>query len=224
MAEQAAKRTALPKPSTPKARLTCDACRNRKVKCDKLSPCTNCQRFGIVCVPVERARLPRGRSRRVVTGQPSGSETNLSDRVSNLESVVRDMTTERSETCLVGDKQTQKQQHLCRIYLEYVDPIFKILHRPSVGAFLLEGKSYLDYEPGHPAPIALASAVCYAATSSLSEENCLSSFEMSKKQMCDLYQKQTEARLHDADFITTNDLTVLQAYVLSLVGVHLAFL
>ena len=72
--------------------------------------------------------------------------------------------------------------------------------------------------------MALASAVCYAAASSLSEEDCLSSFEMSKEQMCDLYQKQTEEKLHDADFITTNDLTVLQAYVLFLVGVYLTHL
>ena len=218
MAEQAAKRTALPKPSAPKARLTCEACRNRKVKCDKLSPCINCQRFGIACVPVERARLPRGRSGRVVTGQSSDSETNLRDRVTKLEDVIRKMTTGRSEVDLAGDRQTQKQRNLCRIYLQYVDPIFKILHRPSISAFFLEGKPYLEYEPGHPAPMALASAVCYAATSSLNEEDCLSSFEMSKEQMCAFYQKQTEAKLHDADFITTNDLTVLQAYVLSLVG------
>ena len=222
MAEQAAKRTALSKPSAPKARLTCEACRNRKVKCDKLSPCANCQRFGIVCEPIERARLPRGRSGRLVTGQPSGSEANLRDRVSKLEDVIRDMTTGGSEAGWPDDKQTQK--HLCRIYLQYVDPIFKILHLPSVNAFLLEGKSYLDYETGHPAPMALASAVCYAAASSLSEEDCLSSFEMSKEQMCDLYQKQTEEKLHDADFITTNDLTVLQAYVLFLVGVYLTHL
>ena len=146
----------------------------------------------------------------------------MRDRVSKLEDTIRYMTTGRNEAGLVDDK--QKQQHLCRIYLQYVDPIFKILHRPSVSAFLLEGKPYLDYDPGHPAPMALASAVCYAATSSLNEEDCLSSFEMSKEQMCALYQKQTEAKLHDADFITTNDLTVLQAYVLSLVGVHLSFL
>lgn len=30
----------------------------------KLRPCTNCQRLGAVCIPVERARLPRGRFRK----------------------------------------------------------------------------------------------------------------------------------------------------------------
>lgn len=46
-------------------RLSCEACTRRKVKCDKTIPCTNCQSSGILCVPVERKRLPRGRSRRL---------------------------------------------------------------------------------------------------------------------------------------------------------------
>lgn len=49
-------------PLGPKAQLTCETCKRRKIKCDKLRPCTACRNAGTVCVPVERARLPRGRS------------------------------------------------------------------------------------------------------------------------------------------------------------------
>ncbi|RMJ28780.1 hypothetical protein PHISP_00327 [Aspergillus sp. HF37] len=52
------------KPSAPRVRLSCAICHQRKVRCDKRIPCTNCQRLSITCVPVERARLPRGRSRK----------------------------------------------------------------------------------------------------------------------------------------------------------------
>lgn len=49
-------------PLGPKAQLTCEMCKRRKIKCDKLRPCTACRNAGTICVPVERARLPRGRS------------------------------------------------------------------------------------------------------------------------------------------------------------------
>jgi hypothetical protein len=43
--------------------LSCEGCTKRKKKCDRLVPCTNCRDSGIICVPVERRRLPRGRTR-----------------------------------------------------------------------------------------------------------------------------------------------------------------
>lgn len=77
--------------SKPKVRLTCETCRQRKVKCDKLSPCTNCQRYGSVCIPVERARLPRGRSR-PTADRPSGPVPELETRMKRLEGMLRDLT------------------------------------------------------------------------------------------------------------------------------------
>lgn len=81
--------------SAPRVRLTCEACRQRKVKCDKLSPCTSCQRLGLVCIPVERARLPRGRARkpeRIV-----GSDKELSERVARLEKLLKIVANERGD-------------------------------------------------------------------------------------------------------------------------------
>ena len=41
--------------------LSCELCRERKVKCDKLEPCTTCVLSGVDCLPIYRQRLPRGR-------------------------------------------------------------------------------------------------------------------------------------------------------------------
>lgn len=79
--------------SAPRVRLSCEACRQRKVKCDKLSPCTSCQRLGFVCVPVERARLPRGRTRK--SAGAIGSDKELADRVAKLEDMLRRVASER---------------------------------------------------------------------------------------------------------------------------------
>ncbi|KFZ24337.1 hypothetical protein V502_01182, partial [Pseudogymnoascus sp. VKM F-4520 (FW-2644)] len=51
--------TGVCKPPTPQ--LSCELCRERKVKCDKLEPCTTCVSAGVECIPIFRRRLPRGR-------------------------------------------------------------------------------------------------------------------------------------------------------------------
>ncbi|KAI9662392.1 MAG: hypothetical protein M1821_008559 [Bathelium mastoideum] len=74
----------MPFASRPEATLTCEQCRSRKTKCDKLAPCSACRKAGITCVPVQRVRLPRGRS-----GVDSKQSGNLRDRVRKLESLVQ---------------------------------------------------------------------------------------------------------------------------------------
>ncbi|GES63577.1 C6 transcription factor [Aspergillus terreus] len=205
MADDRPKRAEAGPVSKPCVRLTCELCRQRKVKCDKLNPCTNCQRLGATCVPVERARLPRGRSKRP-SNNPPGDESVLRERVSRLEKL-----TESHET-------GELEKELCRIFLEKVDPYFKILHKPSLSSFLLAGEPYLDYVPGHPAPTALAYAVYYAATCSLSDAECSRKFHTSKPVLIDRYQTETESALARLDFMTSNDLTILQAFVLFLLA------
>ncbi|CAI7619503.1 unnamed protein product [Penicillium discolor] len=312
--------------SAPRVRLTCEACRQRKVKCDKSSPCTSCQRLGLVCVPVERARLPRGRTRkpeRIV-----GSDKELSERVARLEKLLEKVANEREDelqiastvpvptysytqqqsaaeasnagpnirqdqndnlpatgqphlprpsTAYVGGpfwedimQQTQElrsvlegrlenedhavkdsafgfgtslvssespestsnspqatsrlnlQPHiwhrLCDIFFRNVDPLFKILHRPSLQAFIKDGKPYLDYEQDHQAPVTLAWAISLCAVCTLEEVECQSIFNTTKKIVVAEFQRETESALAKADFVTTNDLTVLQAYIISLLA------
>ena len=110
------------------------------------------------------------------------------------------------------------RRQLCEIYLRNVDPVFKILHRPTLRTFLRDEQPYLDYEPDHPAPATLAWAVYYAAVCTIDDSQCQLLFGMDKKAITADLQKETEAALVKADFVTTNELTVLQAYVLSLVS------
>ncbi|KAE8344915.1 hypothetical protein BDV24DRAFT_148752 [Aspergillus arachidicola] len=274
------------------ARLSCEGCTKRKVKCDRLIPCTNCRNSSILCIPVERKRLPRGRSRRSVKsssraplgrsdshegtsaglvqsleGGPSAESfvhtpnilltqdlpfypthptrsyflacvitpiqepdhtegatfqtrqhNDLSSMIDDCAWAIPNGTMSAGRGALISSCR-ERQQLLC-IYLTQVDPLVKILHRPSIQAHLLEGECYLNYEPWHPAPAALASAIYYAASCTVSQETCRSCFGMDKVSLITKYQKESTAALERADYLLTDDLTVLQAFVISLVKVY----
>ncbi|PWY94983.1 hypothetical protein BO94DRAFT_507818 [Aspergillus sclerotioniger CBS 115572] len=259
------------------ARLSCVGCTKRKVKCDRLIPCTNCRTAGVLCVPVERRRLPRGRSRRpetvssqvpmghdgtIVSSQlprgswfpestssdsmsmtsPSGGMFNHSIQASHpttgLDGTRRRMAWDQTNSpgwvidpCpqfipnealfhWTGAASYRERQQLLQIYLSQVDPIVKIIHGPSLRAHLLEGKCYLNYGPWHPAPAALASAVYYAASCTLSPETCLSSFGTDKASLISKYQNESRYALERVDYVLTEDLTVLQAFVISLIAMR----
>jgi hypothetical protein len=94
----------------------------------------------------------------------------------------------------------------------------KILHRPSLCAYLNDRKDYLGYPREHPVPAALAAAVFYMATSVLSETQCLTFLAEGKQTVLTRYKRDTKTALAQVDFLVTTDLTVLQAFVLSLVS------
>ncbi|KAB8279102.1 hypothetical protein BDV30DRAFT_222317 [Aspergillus minisclerotigenes] len=220
------------------ARLSCEGCTKRKVKCDRLIPCTNCRNSGILCIPVERRRLPRGRSRRSVDLPSSGPSVQTPNILSTQDlpfyTGELDNTPRHNRACarLIpngmmsagrGDLNLNscgERQQLLYIYLTQVDPLVKILHRPSIQAHLLEGECYLSYEPWHPAPAALASAIYYAASCTVNQDTCLSCFGMDKVSLISKYQKESTAALERADYLLTDDLTVLQAFVISLIAMR----
>ncbi|KAJ8607711.1 hypothetical protein MRB53_040099 [Persea americana] len=70
--------------TAPKVVLSCELCRQRKVKCDKNIPCATCTRAGVKCIAVYRQRLPRGRN-----GGRRKDEAELKARVGRLESLLR---------------------------------------------------------------------------------------------------------------------------------------
>lgn len=86
----------------PLVRLSCEACRQRKARCDKLSPCTSCRKLGFVCVPIERARLPRGRTRKPPEGRAGHTDKELADRVAKLETLLKQVAAER-DSCSPGE-------------------------------------------------------------------------------------------------------------------------
>ena len=66
---------------------SCVICRSRKVRCDKLSPCSNCRRANIACVYPSSDRPPRWSRRfeRPVAGE-------VMERLHHLEGLVKELT------------------------------------------------------------------------------------------------------------------------------------
>lgn len=73
--------------------LSCEQCKIRKTKCDKRSPCSACKAGDLACTPVQRARLPRGK-----TGKIRSKNAALEDKLVRLENLVG-----RLETQLQSD-------------------------------------------------------------------------------------------------------------------------
>ena len=110
-------------------------------------------------------------------------------------------------------------EKLCQVYLERVDPIVRVLHRPSLMDFLLHGKPYLDYHDTDPVLDVLRSAVFFLAIVSLPEERCQSMFDTDRTSFIATYRLACEVALDRAQLVTTGDVTVVQSFVLYLVGI-----
>ena len=71
-----------------------------------------------------------------------------------------------------GHPTARQLYSLCEIFLKNVDPVFKILHAPSLRRYLQDGAAELDCSPGPRGLEALKFAISYAATVSLTDEEC----------------------------------------------------
>ncbi|KAK3387320.1 hypothetical protein B0H63DRAFT_521378 [Podospora didyma] len=298
--------------------LTCELCRERKVKCDKLVPCTNCLSAGVVCVPVQRLRMARGRhvrnrdrssvldedlkrrvrrlealikagggaslpeqlapnptssgaeaplnaagnhqpeKRAILMQQPAHFWADLAEEIHGLRDVLESapnnetdaeddaglaLEPEQVETTMFNSvhrgisvlglsepsshifQQAARvhpttAQKLCQVYLQQVDPIIKILHRPSLGNFMLHGGGYLGYQEGHPSTQVLSAAVSYAAAGSMTENQCQKNLHTGKSSIVADCRRACEAALERSGLLYTRDVTVLQAFVLYLVARH----
>ncbi|GLA09612.1 hypothetical protein AnigIFM60653_011943 [Aspergillus niger] len=273
----------------PYAQLACETCKRRKVKCDKLRPCSNCRKAGIHCIVVERPRLPRGRSATKKHLQEESSSrfpiSNLISRVSMLESLIHSLLNSRADSSSLladlegstlpsvgsnsgdvnrlvpsgigtsvnrakqqednpyGDFVTQCVTNDCdpatfhaasdiddtlyvlspqllQIYLVQVNPIFPILPSSSLWSLVTQRERYLTYAADHPVPRALACAISYMAIMSLSNDQCSREFDTSRAVLLNKHQSLTQLALERADYINTDDLTVLQAFVLFLISIQ----
>ncbi|KAM5454875.1 hypothetical protein MaudCBS49596_002174 [Microsporum audouinii] len=269
------------------AHLSCELCRERKVKCDKLDPCTNCASAGVVCVPVRRPRLPRGahaqRLRRIPPEDPEASiridispgagtaaDEDLKKRIRRLEALVDSLRSSASQSSnqdqesrdaiesisnetedasaptpdssrmplgdgglrvlglsgpsnleigwasIIEDKETTTQ--LCQVYLLNVDPVIKILHRPSVERWMLQGERYLGFPERHAAVESLGSAICYVAATSLTETQSWARFHATKSSIVARARRACEAALEKSSPLVSPEVTTLQAFVLYLVA------
>lgn len=109
---------------------------------------------------------------------------------------------------------------LCDIYLNQIDRIIKVLHRPSLQRHLLEGIPYpssLKSKSSREAENALDTAVFYSAVASMTDRQCYKLFQCSRNEVLPEYQSACEMALERADLMRTTDMMVLQAFVLYLV-------
>ncbi|KAK4507397.1 hypothetical protein PRZ48_001132 [Zasmidium cellare] len=104
-------------------------------------------------------------------------------------------------------------KQLDEIFLKNVDPVFKVLHRPTVERFL-EGESYLSHPPDAPPNKALRATMWFAAVTTISDAECFARFRFSRNDLLQLYRRHVDVALAQADLINTSDLATLQAFVL----------
>lgn len=103
MAEATDAQDAVP-PSAALHPRSCVVCRQRKVKCDRQQPCSNCNRSKCACVyPTGRGRAPK-RARRV-------ADALLADKLARLETIVQRMAAENGPGPGVARRQSQLQSN-----------------------------------------------------------------------------------------------------------------
>lgn len=103
-------------------------------------------------------------------------------------------------------------------YIDNVHPIFKGLHAPTIQRLILQHGATVNTAPASDQ--ALLAAMYLAATTSLSEADCLDAFNLSKHELCGRFQNLTQRCLRRAGLWRTSDLAVLQAFVLYLVSLQ----
>lgn len=303
---------------------SCQLCRQRKIRCDRTSPCSHCQRSGVKCVFPPPARLPRGRQ-----GGRRKADSELLQRIAKLESLVQSLEGDGSSPASKSDSQTSssemritqqrslptfastgarrgskdstgsnldkpflrtisdeisglryvlgpgnsddddddddddefeseeegregddngisqhirfaiggpgwladqvevlqypslEQQHsLCKAYLANVHTVAKILHGPSLQAYIYRTKKNLECSPGSKGLEALHFAVFHAAATSLSDDECKKKLGQPRHALVRRYRMATEAALAKADFVNSTEISTLQALVLFLQAVR----
>ncbi|GKZ33049.1 hypothetical protein AbraIFM66950_002768 [Aspergillus brasiliensis] len=242
----------------PRAQLTCEKCKRRKVKCDKLRPCTNCCKAGIQCVAVERPRRKRGRSAKKKKRPHEKPSLGLSCRVSMLEGLIlsrvnshvqplpestsslglsldhsalpsfvnqfvpTDYHATAFDPTASGGRDTPNvlSPRLLQIYTVQVDPILPVLQCSALWELVTPGGQYLDYPADHPAPRALGCAIGYMTITTLSSDQCSQEFGTPRGLLLDKYRSLTQLALDRVDYMNTDDLTVLQAFVLFLISIQ----
>lgn len=298
---------------------SCTLCRHRKVKCDRTTPCNNCQRSRADCVPFIPSRAARGRQGgrkrkreegeileriakleglvRVIEGhetpqdeqevtagavgalnanasggslgihdrnQPAAPRldkylatsfwVSLSEEIHGLKDVFGGSSDSGDEDegelappldiPSLGPQHMQQSNHsgfailrttiaediippkslqvytFCDIYLANVDPVFKILHGPSLRSYLQGNAVELDCSPGPGGREALRFAIYYAAVTSMDDGECRLRTGENRTALLSRYRAGTEMALAKADFINTVEMSTLQALVIYLVGAY----
>ncbi|KAL9589931.1 MAG: hypothetical protein Q9203_001250 [Teloschistes exilis] len=105
---------------------------------------------------------------------------------------------------------------LSMIYMTNVDPMSKILHKPTLRKFISGAKDHIDTMPGVSKMQALMFAIYFAAVTSLTPDECMAQFGDHKQQLLDRYRFGTEQALIQANLLVSMEMVPLQALVIYL--------
>ncbi|KAL3469175.1 hypothetical protein BJX99DRAFT_252188 [Aspergillus californicus] len=213
---------------------SCLACRKRKVKCDRKHPCGNCSRWSIDCIfPSPIRRCPRARTKQVT--QTRGDQA-LHDRIHMLEAQISELTetvtTQADKLLLLAAPEistfpfSHTWAHAVaplhpplalgraywQVFLERVDPLIKVVHRPIASRILRGAMSNsMSLNEGQSA---LLHVIYFACVSAMDEADVQASIQMPKATATSTYRAAAEQALARAGFMTTDDWTTIQALVL----------
>jgi hypothetical protein len=105
---------------------------------------------------------------------------------------------------------------LWQIYITNVNPLLRVTHIPTVQAMIIEASAGIEKTP--KGVEALMFAIYLMAVNSLDDEACMKMFESAKRPLLAKYHGACQQALINAGFMRTDDLTVLQAFLLYLVS------
>jgi hypothetical protein len=108
-------------------------------------------------------------------------------------------------------------EKLVRAYLNRVDPMVKVFHCPSLVRCLLHGEPYLDYSATDIVLDVIKAAVFLITIVSLDGNQCRSLFISERPDLLNKYRLACEISFERVGLINTEDIAVLQAFVLYLV-------
>ena len=106
---------------------------------------------------------------------------------------------------------------LFNLYFTNVDPIYKILHKPTLELFVEDALKDLGNIPGGRPMEALMFAIYFASISSLSKELCVALFREERTVLWARSRQNVERALVKADLLNSTELPTLQAFVIFLV-------
>ena len=114
-----------------------------------------------------------------------------------------------------------QQDILFQFYFSNVDPVCKILHRPTVDTYFSNLEQLID-------PLtrrfkfrsfeAVTFAAYFAAVASMSPQECFTRLGEQKDVLVARYKRGTEAALVQADFLSSLEITTLQAFTIYIVS------
>ena len=102
---------------------------------------------------------------------------------------------------------------LCNVFCDNVYALFKVLHAPTLKAFMVKGENYLCHDHTAPCNKLVKAAVWFSAANTMSENQCQMFFGQSRGDQLPYFKRLVDVALVQADLMNASDLATLQAFV-----------